>query len=142
MTMIFLDTEFNGFGGELISLGLCTEDEQIWYGVLSPLPEKIHPWVETNVIPHLGQQRMTRDEFRLSMFTFLRKFRDPVIVADWYSDLLHFFSLFAGERHETSVFFPCNTMLLPNGPNMDTNPDIPHNALSDAIYLKRWCMGL
>src|SRR3546814_5579366 len=50
----FLDTEYNGFGGELISLALVPEHgDQEYYAVL-PLPDEIHPWVERNVVPYLG----------------------------------------------------------------------------------------
>ena len=50
----FLDTEFNGFGGELISIALVPEyGDQEFYAVL-PLPAYLHPWVERHVIPYLG----------------------------------------------------------------------------------------
>jgi hypothetical protein len=50
----FLDTEFNGFGGDLISLALVPEyGDREYYAVL-PLPEELHPWVARNVVPYLS----------------------------------------------------------------------------------------
>jgi len=49
----FLDTEFNGFGGALISLALVPEIGDQDFYVSLPLPAEIHPWVEKNVIPYL-----------------------------------------------------------------------------------------
>ena len=41
----FLDTEYNGFGGELLSIALSPElgDEEFY--ATFPLPQQIHPWV-------------------------------------------------------------------------------------------------
>ena len=47
----FLDTEFNGFGGELISLALVPEHGHDEYYAVLPLPDELHPWVERNVVP-------------------------------------------------------------------------------------------
>lgn len=41
---IYVDCEFNGFGGELMSMALVAEDGREWYNVL-PLPRDIEPWV-------------------------------------------------------------------------------------------------
>jgi hypothetical protein len=50
----FLDTEFNGFGGELISLALVPEHGDQEFYVVLPLPETLHPWVERHVVPYLS----------------------------------------------------------------------------------------
>ena len=51
----FLDTEYNGFGGALMSLALVPEDDaqEEFYTVLSP-PARIEPWVERHVVPYLN----------------------------------------------------------------------------------------
>ncbi len=49
---LWLDTEFNGFGGEFVSAALVAEDGTHWYktvGCKTPVP-----WTAENVIPHLG----------------------------------------------------------------------------------------
>jgi hypothetical protein len=46
----FLDTEFNGFGGTLLSLALVPEDGEEFYAIIAS-DDPLHPWVERNVIP-------------------------------------------------------------------------------------------
>jgi hypothetical protein len=48
--------------------------------------------VAEHVVPVLYGDSVTRDEFRMSLFEFLHEQHDPVIVADWYTDLMHFSS--------------------------------------------------
>ena len=50
----FLDTEFNGFGGVLISVALVPEhaDDEEFY-VSLPLPDDVEPWVAQHVVPYL-----------------------------------------------------------------------------------------
>ena len=50
----FLDTEFNGFGGALLSLALVPEDGQEFYVTLE-CDDPVFPWVERNVMPYLDQ---------------------------------------------------------------------------------------
>ena len=52
----FLDTEFNGFGGALLSLALVPEDGDEFYVTLD-CPDPLDPWVERNVIPYLDMCR-------------------------------------------------------------------------------------
>jgi hypothetical protein len=51
---LFLDCEFNGFGGELISMALVDGDGNYFYEVL-PCLEPIN-WVKENVLPMLDKQ--------------------------------------------------------------------------------------
>lgn len=50
---LFIDGEWNSFGGDLISLALVAEDGREWYEVLDCVDP--HPWVAENVIPKLGR---------------------------------------------------------------------------------------
>src|SRR4028119_1282690 len=93
----FLDTEFNGFGGGLISLALVPEhgDEE-FYAVL-PLPDDVHPWVQRNVIPYLravppglNSETISRLEAAAEIAHYLANDEAPVIVADWPDDIAHF----------------------------------------------------
>ena len=45
----FLDTEFNGFGGELLSLALVPDEGDREFYVVLPLPDTLDPWVERHV---------------------------------------------------------------------------------------------
>lgn len=63
MINYYLDCEFNGFNGELISLALVSKERPSFYKVL-PLPEVIDPWVKENVIPILIEKPLdTKQEF-------------------------------------------------------------------------------
>lgn len=46
----FLDTEFNGFGGELLSLALVDQDGDWLYLIYEPT-QPLEPWVAENVMP-------------------------------------------------------------------------------------------
>ena len=48
----FLDTEYNGTGGELISLALVPDDGEELYLTLA-VTEPLHQWVERHVVPYL-----------------------------------------------------------------------------------------
>jgi hypothetical protein len=98
----FLDTEFNGFGGALMSLALVREDGVSFYAV-TDLPHPIDPWVEANVVPILfnvdhargiqgwynGPENGHRHYLCLgeSIATFLKGDPAPHVVADWPDDI-------------------------------------------------------
>lgn len=131
---IAVDCEFNGFGGQLISMALVAEDGREWYGVL-PQPDIIETWVNENVYPVLNQEPIERREFRQQFRSFLEQFDDIIIFADWYTDLVHFFETFAGKDHSESFHIPCTAVLLPD---MEFLPSaVPHNALEDARAIMR-----
>jgi hypothetical protein len=137
MATLYLDTEFNGFAGDLMSLALVAEDGREWYGVLG-LPGEIDGWVYDNVLPALFSLRPTigpTDEvdFRASLLRFLKQFDCPTIIADWYSDLHQFFGLFAGGNHTESWAYACRAELV----LLDKyESEFPHNALSDARAIR------
>ena len=135
---IFVDCEFNGFGGELISMALVPEDDDVqpWYEVRQ-LPEgnsfAWDKWVWDNVVPYLCKRAIGRDEFRASAIAWLQQFDNPTIIADWYTDLIHFFGIFAGKDHTDSVGYACNAELVLIDCYSST---IPHNALHDAMAIR------
>ena len=49
----FLDTEYNGFGGELLSLALVPEDGSEEFYVTLECSAPVDSWVERHVIPFL-----------------------------------------------------------------------------------------
>ena len=92
----YLDTEFNEFGGELLSLALVPETARpAFYAVVSDPQEKPGPWVSMNVIPILHET--PRPAFmipRSAMGRNIRAYLDgdpnPIIVADWPDDIRYF----------------------------------------------------
>jgi hypothetical protein len=78
---VFLDAEFNGFGGDLISIALACEDGPEWYEV-AEIPSEPHPFVAQHVLPVLGKEPIGRDRFAESLSQFLADVPEPVIIAD------------------------------------------------------------
>lgn len=85
---LWLDTEFNGFGGALISMALVDESGREWYEVLGC--ENLEPWVATNVMPHLKKRRTTRERMRASLFRWTKEYKQIHVIADWPADFAHF----------------------------------------------------
>lgn len=144
----FLDTEFNGYGGELISLGLVPEHGDQEFYVLLPLPETLHPWVQRHVVPYLGAVppgldcgTKSRLEAAAELAGYLSQDDDPVIIADWPDDIAYFCSLIvtgAGEMAPTgSLRFE-----FVSSPGFSTAAisKVPHNALHDARALRDFMM--
>lgn len=132
---LFLDCEFNGFGGELISMALVDENEKYFYEVLSCLNPT--PWVFNNVIPILNKQHIDLKEFKNKLFNFLDQYETIHIVADWPED----FSLFLTTlilQQGVCMMTPKLTMeLWESDTTLTINSEVPHNALQDAFALKR-----
>lgn len=131
---LYLDTEFNGFGGRLISLALTSSlDNSEFYEVL-PLPSKVHPWVQEHVVPFLIKDAVSEHVFTHRLINFLQPRQEEVIYADWPADFVHLLEqLYSGNGFQYQIF-PC-LQLINSG---KLYPDIPHNALSDARALKEW----
>ena len=132
---LFLDCEFNGFGGELISMALVDENERYFYEVLPCINPTA--WVLDNVIPILNKQTIDLKEFKENLFNFLNHYETIHIVADWPED----FSLFLTTlmlQQGVCMTTPKLTMeLWESDANLTICSKIPHNALQDAFALKR-----
>lgn len=132
MKTLYLDTEFNGHGGELLSLALVSPCGKEFYKVF-PAPRKIDPWVRENVMPKLRQFSESPREIQQELFAFLRQFDGVMVIADWSADFCHFFKLFEGPEFQSSLDMSV-VAVLKSGPS-DIRPEVPHNALSDARAL-------
>jgi len=144
----FLDTEFNGFGGALISIALAAEfGDQEYYAVL-PLPAVIEPWVERHVVPYLHtvpetMKNMVDSETAAhEIAAFLAGDSDPVIVADWPEDIALFCRLL---MTGPTMIVDVNsiTFRFHRSPGFSTaaNSRVPHNALHDARALRDFVLG-
>ena len=137
---IYLDTEFNGFGGQLISMAMVCPDGRGFYHVRE-LPARIDPWVEKHVVPMLGtSDRLLDEEFRAEFHQFLMGFQNPTIICDWHADAVHFFNWMAGIDYGSSLDFACQMRVLKTPPGYPVSKQ-PHNALADAIALMEWFEG-
>ena len=145
----FLDTEFNGFGGALLSLALVPEDGMEFYATLT-CADPIHPWVERNVMPFLDHvpvglrcERMEREEAAHALSHYLVMDPEPEILADWPDDIAHFCSLLMTRPGDMVPVPPLRFRFVPlAGFSTAGNSAVPHNALHDARALREHILSL
>src|SRR6185295_11157910 len=158
----FLDTEYNGWGGALLSLALVPEDGgQEFYTTLD-WNGSLEPWVETHVVPFLDSvpeplvsSRLEREQAAKSLSAWLIHEHElqsaaaypdrstMEIIADWPEDIAQICMLLvigAGAR----VDIPQLSFQLVDLPGFSTaaNSKVPHNALHDARALRDHVLGL
>lgn len=142
--LYFLDCEFNGFGGELISLALSGEVSELYLArpeaeldALAP-----HPWVEDNVLPVLSipsarPRTVPLEGFGRAIQDFLAADPSPALVADWPEDLMHLMQcLIIAPGHMVRI--PDLSMRLMHVSAFPTDmvDAVQHNALWDARALR------
>jgi hypothetical protein len=145
----FLDTEFNGFGGALLSIALVPEDGEEFYATLA-LEGDALPWVERNVVPFLDHvpqalqsPRLSRRDAAIELSHYLSVDPAPVIVADWPEDISQFCNLLMTGPGEMVPVPALAFELIPlGGFSTAANSAVPHNALHDARALKEHMLGL
>lgn len=96
----FLDCEFDGFGGPLLSLALIREDNEAIYIIYQDQLDKVKdPWVKENVLPIImnipspipGMAYWTNHETGAHIIAqLLHGDPDPVIITDWPDDVAYF----------------------------------------------------
>lgn len=139
----FLDTEFDGFGGPLLSLALVPEDgsEELYLVIDQAASD---PWVQRHVVPFLDHvpeaqkgPRLSRSAAAGALAHYLAFDDAAEIIADWPEDLAHLSMLLVtgpGKMH------PVPGLLLRFIPlagfSTARNSAIPHNALHDARSLR------
>ena len=132
VTDIYIDTEFNGFMGDLTSMALVVDEKKYFYEVVNLKPGVfIDEWVKENVMPILNKKAVTFMTFQNRLHTFLAQFDAVNIIADWHEDIAHFCNVLTtgpGERIPTpKLFFEIKR-------NLGRVPsELHHNALADAI---------
>jgi len=135
---LYLDTEFNGHGGELISMAMVSGNGGGWY-CARQIAEPVDPWVAEHVIPKLGRNPLPPDDFRESFLHFVKQHENPEIICDWSADAEHFLRLLAGPDYASSIDYPCSVTILKTPSGQPVSSD-PHNALADAVALMVWHM--
>jgi len=140
----FLDCEYNGFGGGLISIALVPEDGGDEFYAVVVCDEPLHPWVERNVQPYLdhvpvSQQYPPREPNDVAehLSAWLSGIPEVEIVADWPEDIALFCRLLMTAPGDM-VAVPSLTFRLWKLPGFSTarNSAVPHNALHDARSLR------
>ncbi len=133
----FLDAEFNGFGGELVSIALVPEDAAVppfYQAVICAQPT---PWVSANILPVLDTAPVSRGEVADRFAAYLTDDEYPVLVADWPEDIAHAARLLVtGPGRMKPIrsirFDLVDAELI--GPGQPA--EVPHNARHDAIALR------
>lgn len=134
---LFLDTEFNSFGGKLMSMALVPEYDRVsyWYCELE-MNDQLHPWVKENVAPHMILVPSTMSQFQASLSAYLLQFQEITIVADWPDDIRHFCeSLITGPGERISIPTVIKFEL---DLSIKYESKVPHNALHDAIGIQEY----
>jgi hypothetical protein len=136
---MWIDTEFNGFGGQLLSIAIVAEDGSEFYEILE-FRESIDPWVLEHVIPVMnshstnGLISSSRDPkplpyVRGRLAWFLTAYSSVHLIADWPEDIAHFCCLLLTDTPGERISTPPLTMEIVR---VDTVSKVPHNALEDA----------
>jgi hypothetical protein len=145
----FLDTEYNGWGGALLSLALVPDEGEDLYMTLAWTGE-LEPWVQRHVLPYLDtvpdsfrSPRLSRADASRTIAHYLASDPEPFIVADWPEDIALLNALL--------VIGPGLMVDLPSltfkfvelrGFSTAANSKVPHNALHDARSLRDHVLSL
>ena len=145
----FLDTEYDGFGGALLSIALVPEDGgEEFYAVLAH-DSVADAWVERNVVPYLDtvpealkSPRMSRGDAALALARWLAHDSAPDIIADWPEDLAQLAMLLVTGPGRMVAVPGLTLRFVPlHGFSTASNSAVPHNALHDARALRDHIMN-
>jgi hypothetical protein len=139
----FLDTEYNGWGGALLSLALVPDEGEELYLTLD-WTGTLEPWVERNVLPYLDtvpdsltSRRMSRGDAARTIAHYLAGDTDPLIVADWPEDIAQMNMLLVTGPGIMAEVPGLSCQFIPlSGFSTAANSKVPHNALHDARALR------
>lgn len=145
----FLDAEFNGFGGALISMALVREDGASLYLVYEP-PGALDPWVDAHVMPSLESvppevevQRVGQAEGARAIWRFLGDDPAPDIIADWPDDVRCFCQAILITPRTMPPFERLRFDVRRTDTSFVRLPGaVRHNAWWDAMALRRQLTGL
>lgn len=139
---LYLDTEFNGFGGELISMALVPDNNVVpeFYREIS-INNTVDPWVKENVMPNLVLVPCSYYDFQKDLEKYLWSARsydnELYIVVDWPDDIRYFC-----EALITGPGMRLNTgkhLLFELDYDISYKSQVPHNALHDARAIRESC---
>jgi hypothetical protein len=139
----FLDTEYNGWGGALLSLALVPDDGEELYLTLA-WDCALEEWVERNVVPYLDSvpeylvsPRLSRLDAARTLSHYLAGDPQPLIVADWPEDIAQLsMLLLTGPGTMIEVPPLAFRFVELSGFSTAANSKVPHNALHDARALR------
>ena len=143
----FMDTEFDGVGGRLISLALVPEDggEELYVVIAGEANEE---WVQRHVMPYLDtvpeplrSPHLSRRDAAEMVSQWLAHDDRIEIVADWPEDIAQFSMLLVTAPGDMVAMHPLTFRLVRiGGFSCAANSEVPHNALHDARALRKHIM--
>lgn len=147
MGRYFIDTEFDGFNGELISIALVPDQagHPYFYAITDHVAT--NPWVVEHVVPFLvgeGHRPHRGNRVRIAQLLtgYLAGDAQPRIVADWPEDLTHLTRLLITGP---GMMVPIRHMSFEyhDYPEFSTAKAsaIPHNALEDARSFRDYVLS-
>jgi hypothetical protein len=145
----FLDTEYNGWGGALLSLALVPEDGEELYLTLD-WEGALEKWVERHVVPYLDtvpealvSPRLSREDAARTVAHYLAGDPDPLIIADWPEDIALLSALLVtGPGMMVEVPRLRFAFIALAGFSTAGSSKVPHNALHDARALRDHLLSL
>jgi hypothetical protein len=145
----FLDTEYDGFGGPLLSIALVPEDGgEEFYAVIEH-DGIADDWVQRNVVPYfdmvpesLKAPPLARGEAALALAHWLAHDEAPEIIADWPEDLAQLAMLMVTGPGQMVPVRGLTLRYVPlHGISPAANSGVPHTALHDARALREHVMN-
>lgn len=131
---VWIDTEFNGYQGALISIGLVDEEGRTFYEAVY-CKQPIIEWVDLNVLTVLNKTPTSLALLKAKLEVWLEPYTNVHLIADWPDDIRHFCDLLI-TGPGTRINTPRLTMEVRR--DLDgAQSAVPHNALEDAIAIKR-----
>lgn len=137
---LWIDCEWNGWQGDLISMALVAEDGRSFYEIMAPAVRNVDPWVKEHVLPVLGDREpVAQPWFNNRLWHYLTQFEEVEIVADWPEDIMWFCGVFV---HRGGVCdMPFRTVRFTLDRDIEGASRIPHNALEDARANMAWSLA-
>lgn len=145
----YIDCEFDGFDGELISMAFVSQSDRSFYFInkkYEHLGSAKEQWVNDNVIPILFNSPQTPIVDKLENIPFhiysyllddLKEHEIPHFISDWPEDIKYLCkSVLTGPGQMVSInTFNCSVVRVNSYPN-DIEGAYQHNAWWDAYCLK------
>jgi hypothetical protein len=140
----FLDCEYDGFGGPLLSLALVPDDASEEYYAVLEHERPCTDWVERHVVPYLETvpqalkaRPQTSADVARDLSRWLEPFDEVDIIADWPDDIAYFCRVLTTSNGQMVTVPPlCFRLLNLAGFSTARNSKVPHNALHDARALR------
>lgn len=134
MTHLFVDCEFNGTMGGLISMGIVTEaGDRTFYEVVD-LTEPVDPWVKDNVMPILEKEPIPYAAFQKRLHGFLGQFGKVHIIADHPEDIIRVNRALIISGGTFAKIQPITFEIIEELSAKASK--VPHNAFHDAVALR------